>query len=338
MRQVNVYGPNDVRLDPAEPQVIGRNDVAIRICACGICGTDLGYVRGGGRRRDGSCPLPLGHEAAGVVTEVGRDVMGVREGLRVIVNPMGSMDNIIGCGGDQGAFTERLVLRDVELNRSLFEIPASVPFDIASLAEPLGVAMHAVNRAQPRRGETAVVCGAGPIGLGAVIWLKRRGVSNIVVIDLAEARLVIARTLGATRTVLVGRDSLEEALHTEHGTVKTLYRPAPGTDIFIDAAGVRSFVEEFVRLGRTHARLVSVGVHREPVQLDLGAMLTTELSITTSMGYPTELPDVLAAMDDMGAPMLAPLITHRFAFESVLQAFDEAAKQTGAKVVVEFDA
>ena len=158
MRQVNVHGPGDVRLDPAPPREVGRRDVAIRICACGICGTDLTYVRTGGARAvNGAGPLPLGHEAAGIVTDVGRDVVGVREGMRVIVNPMGSMDNVIGCGGTEGALTERLVLRDVEMNRSVFEIPSGVPFDIASLAEPLGVAMHAVNRSHAEPGKTAEI-------------------------------------------------------------------------------------------------------------------------------------------------------------------------------------
>jgi (R,R)-butanediol dehydrogenase / meso-butanediol dehydrogenase / diacetyl reductase len=336
MRQVNVHGPGDVRLDQAPAREVGRRDVAIRICACGICGTDLTAVRSGGTRAEG--PRPLGHEAAGIVTDVGRDVTGVREGMRVIVNPMGSMDNIIGCGGTEGALTEQLVLRDVEMNRSVFEIPSEVPYDIASLAEPLGVAMHAVNRARPEPGKTAVVCGAGPIGLGAVVWLRRRGVTDIVVTDMSEQRLALARTMGAARTVLAGRDDLEAALYAQHGTVQTLYRPAPGTDIFIDAAGAASFVEDFVRIGRKHARLVAVGVHRTPIKLDIGAMLTTELEITTSIGYPTELPDVLAGIRDMGPAALAPMITNRYRFDDVLQAFGEAEKQSGGKVLIEFDA
>jgi len=337
MRQVNVHGLDDVRLDLAPPPNPGRKDVLIRIAACGICGTDISCIRRGSRRADG--PLPLGHEAAGFICEAGPDVDGFRVGQRVIVNPMGGggpADTVIGCGGSEGALTETLLVRDPKPNRSLFEIPANVPYDIAALAEPLGVAMHAVNRAAPKAGEQAMVCGAGPIGLGAILWLKRAGVRNIVASDLSEERLDLARQVGASATVLAGRDDLRAALTAAHGEARTMIGTATGTDIFIDAAGAGSFVEAVVGLAKTHARLVCVGVHHKPVTINLGAMLMSEMTITTSMGYPTELPDVLAALAEMDPKALAPLISHRFAFDDALQAFEAAGKQAAAKVMIEF--
>src|SRR5207248_3092218 len=118
---------------------------------------------------------------------------------RVIVNPY---MNMIGNGGPEGAFADSLLVRDVRQQAgSLLTIPDNVSMEHAALAEPMAVALHGVNRAEPQPGQKVAVFGAGPIGLGAVIGLRRRGVTDIVVIDYSPFRLERARRLGARATI-----------------------------------------------------------------------------------------------------------------------------------------
>ena len=333
MRQINIHGAGDVRMDEAPTPEPGPRDVVVRVTACGICGTDLAVAASGasGRRS----PMPLGHEAAGVIVQAGAQVGGVSLGERVVVNPMNT-DAVIGNGGPEGAFTDLLLVREAELGRSLFRIPADMPDAVAALVEPLAVARHAVNRGDPKPGETAVVLGAGPIGLGAVIWLKRRGVAKLIAVDLNEGRLARAKALGATHTIVAGRSDLAAELGAICGTLTVLDAPAVDVDLFIDAAGAPRIAADVVAMSKRHARLVVVAVHHSPVPIDFSRMLRSELSITTSIGYPTELPDVLADLAELQAEAEI-FISHRFPFDRFFEAFETAKTGDCAKVMVEFE-
>jgi len=335
MRLVNVHGPGDVRLDPVSAPVAGDYDAIVRIEACGVCGTDLTFIKTGGSTR-GPSPMPLGHEAAGRVVAVGAAVRGVAVGQHVIVNPMGS-SAVIGNGGPEGAFTEELLVRDAAMGRSLLPVPAGLSSEHAALAEPLGVAMHGVNRSGAKPGEKVVVFGCGPIGLGAVLWLRHKGVDDIVAVDLHDHRLEFARELGATATIRADRENLAERLMEIHGTVEVMGRPGAGTHAYIDAAGAPNIVSSVVQIARTHARLVVIAAYRQPVQLDLQAMLATEMTITTSIGYPDELEVVLNLLPSL-TDKLDLLITHRFPFDRVIEAFGTAGTADAAKVMIGFGA
>lgn len=336
MRLVQVHAPNDVRLDTVDAPAVGPRDALVRIEACGICGTDLTLIRQGGTRAGGTSPLPLGHEAAGRVIAVGPEVHDVTIGQHVIINPMGS-SAIIGNGGPEGAFTEELLVRDAAIGRSLLKVPDGISSEFAALAEPLGVAMHGVNRSGAQSGEKVVVFGCGPIGLGAVLWLNYLGVQDVVAVDMFDERLELARAMGARATINAGRESLAERLKELHGTEMVMGREAAGTHAYIDAAGAPTIVTDVVGMARTHARLVVIAAYRSPVPLDLSAMLLSEMSITTSIGYPEELPFVLEALPQL-ADKLSLLITHRFPFDRVVEAFDVAGRGEAAKVMIQFGA
>ncbi|MDB6061508.1 MAG: zinc-binding dehydrogenase [Verrucomicrobiaceae bacterium] len=133
MKLVNIHAPNDFRVDEVPLPVLGPNDVVVKIAACGVCGSDLTFIKLGGAGVPGmASPMPLGHEAAGIVTEVGANVADVYPGMRVIVNPMGT-PHIMGNGSNEGAFTDYLLVRDAVLNRSLYEVPPGMPLHIAAL-------------------------------------------------------------------------------------------------------------------------------------------------------------------------------------------------------------
>ena len=336
MRVLNIHGVNDVRLDPVAPPAPGSRDVVLKVKACGICGSDLTYIKLGGIHRKPGGTTPLGHEAAGEIIHVGRDVEGVEVGQRVVINPM-QTPSYIGSGGPEGAFTEELLVRDARLGDSLLPIPADLPYEIAALTEPLSVALHGVNRAQVTPGDKVVVFGCGPIGLGMVLWLVDRGIDDVVALDLSPERLARAQALGARAVLDPTRVDVPARLRELHGTARVFSREAVGTDAFIDAAGAPGILSDVVRMAKLHARLVVTAAYTQPVPLDLGAMLTTEMTITTAVGYPTEMPEVLAALPRLAAKA-APLITHRFAFDAVLDALHVASTPASAKVMIDFDA
>jgi len=138
MRQVNVHGPGDVRLDSVAAPVVGPADALVRVSACGICGTDLTFIWRGRARAGATAPMPLGHEAVGIVTEIGSDVADLVPGQRVMVNPMG-VDSVIGNGGPEGALADVLLVRDALLGRSLFPVPDDVP-DPVAISEAVSLA------------------------------------------------------------------------------------------------------------------------------------------------------------------------------------------------------
>jgi (R,R)-butanediol dehydrogenase / meso-butanediol dehydrogenase / diacetyl reductase len=334
-RVLNIHGVNDVRLDPTTAPQPGDSDVVVKVKACGVCGSDLTYIKIGGIYRKPGGVTPIGHEAAGEVMSVGSNVKGVSVGQRVVINPMMTPSNI-GSGGPEGAFTEELLVRDARVGDSLLPIPDDLPFEVAAMTEPLAVALHGVNRAQAKAGEKVVVFGCGPIGLGMVLWLVDRGVKDVVAMDLFPERLERAMALGARAVINPAKENARERLKELHGTARIFSREAVGTDAYIDAAGAPNILNDVIGMAKLHSRLVVTAAYMKPAQIDLGAMLTTEMTITTAVGYPDEMPDVIAALPRL-KEQVRSLISHRFPFDKVIDALDVAGTPASAKVMVQFE-
>jgi (R,R)-butanediol dehydrogenase/meso-butanediol dehydrogenase/diacetyl reductase len=335
MRVLNIHGVNDVRLDPVDAPKPGAKDVVVRVKACGICGSDLTYIKIGGIHRKPGGVTPIGHEAAGEIVYVGDAVSDVRLGQRVVINPM-MTPSYIGSGGPEGAFTEHLLVRDARVGDSLLPIPTDLPFEIAALTEPLAVALHGVNRSQAKAGDKVVVYGCGPIGLCMVLWLVDRGIADVVALDLAPERLERARALGARATINPAKEDVRARLLEMHGSARVFSREAVGTDAFIDAAGAPNILSDVVKMAKYQSRMVVTAAYMKPVEIDLGAMLTTEMTITTAVGYPNEMPDVVAALPRL-RDKLRGLISHRFPFDKMIEALAVAGTPASAKVMIDFE-
>jgi (R,R)-butanediol dehydrogenase/meso-butanediol dehydrogenase/diacetyl reductase len=335
MRVLNIHGVDDVRLDPVDPPSMGSADVLVRVKACGICGSDLSYIKIGGIHRPPGGVTPIGHEAAGEVVAVGASVQGVTVGQRVIINPMMTPSNI-GSGGPEGAFTEELLVRGARVGDNLLPIPTDLPYEVAALTEPLAVALHGVNRSEAKAGDKVVVFGCGPIGLSMVLWLVDRGVTDVVALDLSDERLERATALGARAVINPARENVRARLLELHGSARVFSRESVGTDAFIDAAGAPNILSDVVGMAKFHSRMVVTAAYMKPVTINLGAMLTTEMTITTAVGYPTEMNDVVAALPRL-RDKVKRLISHRFPFDKVIEAIGVAGTPTSAKVMIEFE-
>ena len=330
-----------VDVQDVERPVPGPKDALVRIRACGICGTDTFFLHIGGMPAgtDGSMrAIPLGHEPAGEVVETGAEVTDVKVGDRVVVNPQGVPSGIIGCGGKSGAMSEYLLIEGVETGKNVTVFPDTVPFEVAALNEPMAVARHAVNRSGALPADKVVVFGAGPIGLGASIWLKLRGVEHVVVVDILPERLRTALAVGADAVINSAIENVTERLTELHGqAANALGQPRPGTDIYIDAAGAPAVFQAVVDNAKWHAKLVMVAVQKKSDAIDLGGMLRSELTLIASQGYPTEIFEVTPELVEHHE-RFAQLISHRVPFAEVDRAFELALTPGAAeKVVVTFD-
>ncbi|MET7330347.1 zinc-binding dehydrogenase [Nonomuraea sp. NPDC005650] len=341
MKSVRTGAQGTVDVVDVERPVPGPKDALLRIRACGICGTDVTFLHLGGMPLGPGgqlVPIPLGHEPAGEIVEVGAEVTTLKAGDRVVVNPQSAPSGIIGCGGAQGGMSEYLLIEDAVAGRSVAVLPDTVPFAVAALNEPMAVARHCVNRSGAGPGDRVLVFGAGPIGLGAAIWLKLRGVEHVVVADVIPGRLETALAVGADAVIDSSREDVTARLTELHGeSADSLGRPRPGTDVYIDAAGVAAVVNTALSSAKWGAKLVTVAVHKKPEPIDLGAILGSELTILGSQGYPTEIFEVTQEIV-RHQERFARLISHTVPFSEVERAFELTLTPGAAeKVVVTFD-
>jgi 2-desacetyl-2-hydroxyethyl bacteriochlorophyllide A dehydrogenase len=335
MRASIVTAPGQTEVVDAPMPAVGPMDVLVKMRACGICGSDALYISLGGLPpRQGQ--MPLGHEPAGEVAEVGSKVAGISVGDHVVINPMAAPSGIIGNGGATGALADYLLIEDAARGKSLEVVPSHIPFEVAALNEPMAVARHAVNRVAPKQSDKVVVFGAGPIGLGATIGFKSVGVSHVVVVDLIPARLEKALKVGADAVINSADEDAAQRLIELHGPGESMFPGKAATDIYLDAAGVPEVIDTALAAAKPGARLGIVAVHKKPVPVDFVNIMGNEITIIGSMGYPQEIfevtKDIIANWEKY-----AVIVSHAVPFDDVEEALRIAATPGAAdKVVVTF--
>jgi 2-desacetyl-2-hydroxyethyl bacteriochlorophyllide A dehydrogenase len=336
MKVSMVTGPGQTEIVDAPKPEIGPNDVLIKMRACGICGSDAMYIAMGGiPPRQGQ--TPLGHEPAGEVVEVGSAVAAVSVGDHVVVNPMAAPSGIIGNGGALGALADYLLIEDAVRGKTLEVIPDHIPFEVAALNEPMAVARHGVNRTRPKPTDKVVVFGAGPIGLGATIGYKSLGVNHVVVVDLIPARLAKALKVGADAVINPAEEDVAQRLIELHGEGESMFPGKAGSDIYYDAAGAPAVIDTALAAAKKGATLAIIAIHKEQVPVEFINVMSNELTIVGSMGYPDEIFEVTA---DIIAnwEKYAVIVSHTIPFADVEQALKTASTPGAAdKVVITFE-
>jgi L-idonate 5-dehydrogenase len=331
MRAVVVHGAGDLRIDARPEPVAGNGEVVVAVEWGGICGSDLSYYRHGA---SGTAvlqqPLVLGHEVAGRVLSLGPGVAGVEIGQPVAVHPatlvgdgvlperLAGRTNLypavryLGSAAltphTDGAFSERTVVRADQLR----PLPPGLDTRRAALAEPLGVAMHAVHRAGEVAGRDILVNGAGPIGALVVAAAKFAGARTVVAADVSDAALAVARAMGADETRNVGSG---DALPVD-------------VELAFEASGLPAVLGGVLHAVARGGTLVQVGnLPGTPTPAALGDLVTREISWLGSYRFVDEISDALSAMGQ--GLDVTPLITHTFpltqAEEAIRTAADPAA-------------
>jgi len=299
--------------DVPDPR-IGPDDVLIQVKACGICGSDVHGMDGSTGRR--IPPMIMGHEAAGVIVEVGASVSGWQRGDRV------TFDSTVYCGKcyfcrrgltnlcdnrrvlgvscaeyrQDGAFAEYVAVPQ----HVLYRLPEGLSFERAAMVEALSVAVHAVERTPLSLNDTAVVVGAGMIGLLVVQALRVAGAGRIVAVDLDQSRLDLARKLGADDALKSDSvDVVAEVLGRTDGR---------GADVAFEVVGITPTLKLATQCVRKGGCLTLVGNVSPAAELLLQAAVTRELSLLGSCASRGEYPACLE-MISRGAVDVDPLIS-----------------------------
>jgi L-iditol 2-dehydrogenase len=290
----------------------GPGELLIRVRACGICGSDIhGYDGSSGRRIP---PLVMGHEAAGTVAGIGAGVTGFREGDRV------TFDSTVYCGacffcrrGDVNLCDNRQVLGvscgDYRRHGAFAEyvaapahicyhLPDALPFEHAAMIEAVSVAVHATNLTPIRLGDSAVVVGAGMIGLLAIQALRRAGCGRIIAVDLEANRLSLALQLGATDAVNARQEDPVEFVRACTG--------GRGADVAMEVVGASDPVKTAVAALRKGGALTLVGNLAPQIDFPLQAVVTRQIRVTGSCASCGEYPQCIEMLAS-GAIQVEPL-------------------------------
>ena len=341
MKALELVGPSVFELVDKEVPSPDDHEVLIRVKACGICGSDIHGANGSSGRR--IPPIVMGHEAAGEIAEVGSRVTKYSAGDRVTFDSMVFCGDchycnqgrtnlcesrqVMGVSCDEfrrhGAYAEFVCVPE----RIVCALPDDISYDHAAFTEPVGVAVHAVNRANVKPGESAIVVGAGLIGLLVVQALRNAGCSPIIALDLVPQRLDLAMKLGATHAMLATEENVVSKIHE-----LTEGRGANHSFEVVGATGPVTLAIEGLRRGGT---CVLVGNLAPEVTLPLQKVVTRELNIVGTCGINDEVP-MSVELIASGKIDVEPLISARSSLEEAAGWFAklESGDQPWLKVLV----
>ncbi|MFJ9710348.1 zinc-binding dehydrogenase [Streptomyces sp. NPDC101234] len=328
MKSAIYNGPFDIVITEREKPSCGPRDVLLRNLHAGICGSDVAVYRHGPGAHQILAGEEFGHEVVSEVAEVGPEVTELAVGDRVYPYPL-LVKGDPGRAGCIGGFSEYILVPDCRLGEQVFAVDRRIPTPVAGLIEPFTVAHRAVRRCRPRRGENAVVFGAGTIGIGAAVALKSFGVEQVMVVDLAGLRLGKAAGLGFETCNSLSQDVQERAAEV-FGEVTTLLGTFPDVDIYVEAAGADELLGTIQKMAKPGARIGAVAVHPKPVPVDLVRLAYGEQEIIGPGGYrPEDVLDVMQIMAD-GSFDLASIITHTFELDRIVEAIETAGDRERA--------
>jgi 2-desacetyl-2-hydroxyethyl bacteriochlorophyllide A dehydrogenase len=332
MKAAVFHGPRDVRVEEVPAPVMLDGDVLIRIRACGICGSDL-HTYKHGLFLDLGVPINsgrvMGHEFSGDIEEIRGQVAGLKVGDRVIAVNMGANAEYIRI--------------PAPMTGTILKVPPGVSHEEAATNEPLANSVHAVGLAGPVDGQTAVVIGAGIIGLGVVQVLKALHSVRTIVVDLSDKRLAMATQLGADVVINAAREDPYQKVIELTGATPMAFVPFPagGVDMVFDCAGVshehegRSSLEQALLMIKENGTVVLVAVSEKPFELDFNAIMRKGVKLFGSWAWSLE--EFVQALELMrsGKVDRKPLISHQFPLDAAKEAYETQVRADEAiKVLI----
>ncbi len=331
MRALALQDRLQVAIVDVDDPVPGAGEVLLEVHATAVCGSDIHRFLRGHR----AYPMILGHEAAGVIGAVGDGVDSALVGRHAALVPLIPDHTCEQCRAGRysacgsytfvgsrrpGAFAERVAVPAA----NVLVVPDGLPFEQAALIEPSTVARHTLDLGRFERGQSALVLGAGSIGLMLVQWLRVLGASLIVATDVADANLDAARAMGAHVALNPTRDDVPAAVRARTGA---------GVDCTLEASGSPAALASVVEVTRPRGSVVLAGNQPPDATLPMSfieQLMRRELSLAGCfMSYSAPWPghewsDSLAAVLDGGLDMPA-MVSHRFPLSEAPAVFDEIA-------------
>lgn len=287
MKAALYRGPRDLSvIDVDDPRDQAADEAILRVRLAGICGTDATeWSHGPVLARP---PVVLGHEFVGEVVEPARDAGRFGAGRRVVSGAgvwCGSCEwcrrgrpNLCSSYRTLGLHVDGGLAHYVRVpERTLVAVPDELPDDAAAMAQPVAVALHALDRSGVRATESCAILGVGGIGAFLVAGAAARGVTELIALDIDDARLATAQRLGASRALNVANVSAEEAIRDA--------TDGKGADVIIEATGTSSAPADALAAVKRGGRVLIVGLQARPTTLDLLAMTVKEVEMTTTLAH-----------------------------------------------------
>ncbi|MBI1280628.1 MAG: alcohol dehydrogenase catalytic domain-containing protein [Anaerolineaceae bacterium] len=334
MKAARIERPGQSTVVTADDPMPGADDVLIKVRAAGICGTDLHIFKG---EYEAEYPIIPGHEFSGEVAAVGANVVNFKVGDRVTADPNIPCNRCYYCQRNEpnqcknlraigvtrsGAFAEYVIAPE----GNVFNI-GDITYGAAALIEPLACVVWGIKRVDVQAGDTALVFGAGPMGLLVAQSLKQAGAHKVVVTDVVPWRLQMAEQLGATHTVMADN----------HQTAKLKSIEAEGYDIVVDATGIPAVLEGTFPFVKPRGKVWVFGVTPQgtTVKFPSYEVFRKDLQIIGSFAVNRTFPQSIALIQN-GAIKVEPLISHQLPLDDFSKGL-ELAEKDPKRVKVQFN-
>jgi (R,R)-butanediol dehydrogenase / meso-butanediol dehydrogenase / diacetyl reductase len=326
VKTVAFAGPGRMELRDVEELVPSEGELVVDVAYCGVCGSDLHEYasQAPSMRAAGVFQPVMGHEFTGIVFALGPGVNGLAAGDPVVVHPGGPCGECYFCRSGaanlcaeqigtgyrkQGAYAERVVVSAVQALR----LPDASVLEPAALTEPLGVAIHALNRGGLQAGETVFIAGGGPIGLLTLLAAKHKGAGTIILSEPAAARRDVALRLGADHVVDPAQVASLQVRQLTDGL---------GCDLAVECVGIAATMDDCLAATRRGGRIVVAGAFEQPYSVNLLNLLLQEHSIAGTFGYAGEFEEARDLIV-RGKIDVSPLISRVVSLEELPAVFEQ---------------
>ena len=338
MLQQVMTAPGVIEFRETPRPIAAEGQVLVRIMRIGICGSDIHVYHG--KHPFTSYPVTQGHEVSGRIEAVGSGVEGLSVGQKVTIEPQVCCGHCYPCTHGKDNLCEELKVMGFQTTGTASEyfavdaskvtpLPETMSYDEGAMIEPLAVTVHAAKRFPELKGARVAILGCGPIGILLMQSCKALGAASVLVTDVSDYRLSVARSVGADYAVNTGETDMEQALRDAFGSDKA--------DVIYDCAGSDITMGQAIRCARKGSTIVLVAVFSKLASVDLAVLNDHELELNTSMMYRHEdYVDAIRLVSE-GKVQLRPLMSRHFAFRDYLKAYqyiDENREMT-MKVIID---
>jgi L-iditol 2-dehydrogenase len=341
MKQAVMTAPGKLEFREAEKPKPQANEVLIQTRRIGVCGSDIHVFHG--MHPYTSYPVVQGHEVSGVIAEVGSQVQDLSVGDEVTFTPQVTCGTCYPCthgmyhiceslkvmGFQTGGAAQEFVAVDAN---QVLKLEDHVSLDQAAMVEPVSVAVHALARAKEElHGKQVLVLGAGTIGNLVTQVAKASGAKGVMITDISEYKLNMAKECGIDSVVNPSQEDLGQAILRDFGPDRA--------DLIMECVGVQDTISDAIERARKGTTIVIVGVFGKKPEVDLGLVQDRELSLVGTLMYQKRDYQQAIELVAGGKLCLDQMITHRFTFDEYLRAYETIESSNGhyMKVVIELD-
>lgn len=338
MIQQVMTAPKEIIFREIDKPVPGPGQVLVKIMRIGVCGSDIHVYHG--KHPFTKYPVTQGHEVSGKIEALGEGVTDFQVGQKVTIEPQVYCGKCYPCTHGKYNLCEELKVMGFQTTGTASEyfavdaakvtpVPDSMSYDEAAMLEPLAVTVHAVRRAGDVQGKKIAVLGAGPIGILLAQTAKAMGASQVMITDVSDYRLALAKKCGADFAVNTRNKDFGEALVEAFGPDKA--------DVIYDCAGNDITMNQAIRCARKGSTIILVAVFADMANVDLAVLNDHELDLNSSMMYRHEdYVDAIRYVEE-GKIALQPLMSKHFAFQDYKAAYEyiDANRESTMKVLID---